>query len=185
MSWNQLKTTTATGQPTPQHKFDVNRMGVNNKVSSSASSAPAVTATAMSTATGAVVASQSKKTSNVGKLLQSFDGVSDLDNGTTQGIILTPPDQGLCVGKAPFWEDRRSYFSPSMSRSKSSALMGTISYGAIPDFVLYNELPNEFISDPRCQYDRQRRTFSLPFSPSIRQALRRISMSPWSTRMAP
>lgn len=155
MSWNQLKSTTATGQPTHQHKFDVNRMGVNNKVSSSVSSAPAVTATAMS----AVAASQSKKSSNVGKLLQSFDGVSDLDNATTQGIILTPPDQGLCVGKAPFLGGQTVVFEPVNVTFRVFSTHGTDLIGAVPDFLLYGEPPNEFLSDPRCQFDPATKDF--------------------------
>ena len=36
MNWSQFKTTTATGSVTPKHRYDVNRMGINNKVSSNA-----------------------------------------------------------------------------------------------------------------------------------------------------
>ncbi len=134
-------------------------MGVNNKVSSSASNTPAVTATAMGTATGAVAASQSKKTSNVGKLLQSFDGVSDLDNANTQGIILTPPDQGLCVGNAPFLGAQKVVFEPVNVTFKVFDTHGNDLIGAVPDFLIYNESPAEFLSDPRCQYDSATKNF--------------------------
>ena len=153
-SWNQLKTTKVTGTVTPQHKFKVNRMGINNKVSSNASSAPSVTATAM----GAVAASQSKKSSNVGKLLQSFDGVSDLDNANIFNFVLTPPDQGLCVGPLAA-AGLKLVFEPVNITFKVFDTHGNDLLGAIPDFVLYNESPNEFTSDPRCQYDPATKDF--------------------------
>jgi hypothetical protein len=149
LNWNQLKTTKATGTVTPQHKFEVNRMGVNNKVSSSASNAPSVTATLM----GAATTSQSKKTSNVGKLLQSFDGVSDLDN-VTQGVILTPPDQGLCVGPLAV-AGQTVVFEPVNISMKVFGTHGNdLAGGAIPLYILFNEPAPEFISDPRCQFDK-------------------------------
>jgi hypothetical protein len=56
--------------------------------------------------TGAVSASHAPKTIGVrtgtsaGVIQANFNGVSNDDNATTNGFVLTPPDQGLCVGNA-------------------------------------------------------------------------------------
>ncbi|MDQ6661429.1 MAG: hypothetical protein M3Z24_10740, partial [Chloroflexota bacterium] len=93
---SQAPKMTATGKVTTHSTSKVNRKGVDGKVGSSASVMPSTTATLQgSSVTGQAVHRSSSK---AGQLLQSFDGVSDLDNAVTTGFVLTPPDQGLCVG---------------------------------------------------------------------------------------
>jgi len=150
-------TTTGNGSLTVYKGDVVNRMGVNGTIPSSGSGAPAVTATALGSAMalGSATASHAKHSSNVGKLLQSFDGVSDLDNATTTGFILAPPDQGLCVGPLASL-GQTVVFEPVNISFRVFSTSGTTLAGPLPDSFLYNEpsFPNEFISDPRCQYDK-------------------------------
>src|SRR5579863_2828497 len=143
-----------TGSGSVVFKSDVvNRMGVNGKIpSSNGSGAPSTTATALSSS----AASPKWHTSNAGKLLQSFDGVSDLDNATATGFILAPPDQGLCVGPLAV-AGKTVVFEPVNIVMRVFDTHGNDLVGVpIPDSVLFDEppFPTEFISDPRCQFDK-------------------------------
>jgi hypothetical protein len=90
-----------------------------------------------------------------GTLLQNFDGVSDLDNANTTGFILAPPDQGLCVGPAAFLGQEVVIEPVNISFALYST-SGTELIGPLPLSFLYQEpnFPTEFISDPRCQFDK-------------------------------
>lgn len=144
----QFKTTQPTGQVTPYSTPKVNRMGVNNTVSSNASVAPSVNAMPMGSSTA-------NNSSHVGKLLHSFNGVSDLDNATTTGFILTPPDQGLCVGPLALY-GQKVVFEPVNISFRIFSTTGTTLFGPAPLSFLFQEpnFPAEFISDPRCQFDK-------------------------------
>ena len=135
---------------TVQHKFAVDRMGIHGTASSNAASVPATNATALSSSSTSGATHSSSK---AGKLLQTFDGVSNLDNATTQGIVLAPPDQGLCVGPfAPLVGN--VVFEPVNITFRVFDTSGHDLIGAVPLFDLYGENPNEFTSDPRCQFDK-------------------------------
>jgi hypothetical protein len=89
--------------------------------------------------------------SSNGKLLHSFDGVSDLDN-TSQGVILAPPDQGLCEGPlASFGQN--VVIEPVNITLKFFSTSGTDFLGPIPLYLLFGEPSGEFLSDPRCHFD--------------------------------
>ncbi|MDQ6662419.1 MAG: hypothetical protein M3Z24_15825 [Chloroflexota bacterium] len=129
----------------------VNRMGVNGKVSSNASVMPSTTATLQ----GSSVKGQAvhRSSSKAGQLLQSFDGVSDLDNAVTTGFVLTPPDQGLCVGTLT---GQKVVIEPVNISFRIFSTTGTTLFGPAPISFLFQEpsILKEFISDPRCQYDK-------------------------------
>ena len=108
--------------------------------------------------------------SSNGTLLQNFDGVSDLDNANTTGYILAPPDQGLCVGPAAFLGQEAVIEPVNISLAMYST-SGTELIGPLPLSFLYAEpnFPTEFISDPRCQYDKSTGDFFftiLAFNPN-------------------
>ncbi len=106
--------------------------------------------------------------SSNGTLLQNFDGVSDLDNANTTGFILAPPDQGLCVGPLEGYEVVIEPVNISFAIYSTS---GTELVGPLPLSYIYGEpnFPAEFISDPRCQYDKSTGDFFftiLAFNPN-------------------
>jgi hypothetical protein len=130
-----------------------NRRGVSSTIPSSGSGVPSTTATALgsSSTNGAIHSS-----SHAGTLLKSFDGVSDLDNGTATGFILTPPDQGLCVGPLAV-AGKTVVFEPVNITMRVFDTNGNDLVGVpIPLSALFNEpaFPTEFLSDPRCQFDK-------------------------------
>jgi hypothetical protein len=96
-----------------------------------------------------------------GQLLHAFNGVSDADQAAANGGALfevTPPDQGLCVGKDPTLPGNPTVVIDSVNDalgeySPSGTLLRTIisQAGFLGD-------PNAF-SDPRCFYDTQTKTF--------------------------
>jgi hypothetical protein len=145
-----LKTTKATGPVTHRNTFQVNRKGVNGQASSNASVAPSTNATL----TGNSSANTANHSSKAGKLLQSFDGVSNLDNATTQGVILTPPDQGLCVGPLAVAGQTVVFEPVNISMKVFDTHGNDLAGGPIPLYILFNEPAPEFISDPRCQFDK-------------------------------
>jgi hypothetical protein len=148
---SKAPTTAATGSATFNTDI-VNRMGVNSTIPSTGSGAPSATATALSSSTAA----SKWHSSNAGNLLQSFDGVSDRDNAMTTGFILAPPDQGLCVGPLAAAGGQTVVFEPVNISYRIMSTTGTTLFGPAPDSFLFNEpaFPTEFISDPRCQFDK-------------------------------
>jgi len=148
-----LPKTSVAGSATVYKGDVVNRMGVNNKIPSSGRSAvPATTATQLSSSAAAL----NHSSSHAGKLLQSFDGVSDLDNANATGFILAPPDQGLCVGPLAV-AGQTVVFEPVNITMRVFDTHGNDLVGfPIPDSILFGEppFPAEFISDPRCQFDK-------------------------------
>ncbi|MGI8825116.1 MAG: hypothetical protein ACR2JC_05635 [Chloroflexota bacterium] len=122
--------------------FAVNRLGVNGHSGSNPGQAPVVDATVSQPAAAA------------GHLLQSFDGVSDKDNAITTGFILTPPDQGLCVGPLASFH-QKVVFEPVNIAFRIFSTSGKSIFGPAPLSFLFNEpaFPKEFISDPSCAFD--------------------------------
>ncbi|HEU0003973.1 MAG TPA: hypothetical protein VFQ36_23915, partial [Ktedonobacteraceae bacterium] len=96
-----------------------------------------------------------------GQIVRKFNGISDADQAAANGGALfevTPPDQGLCVGKDPTLPGNPTVVIESVNDalalySTSGKLLSTIvsQAGFLGD-------PNAF-SDPRCFYDPQTKAF--------------------------
>ena len=95
-------------------------------------------------------------------LLQNFNGLSDLDQAKVNGGVgfgeVTPPDQGMCIGRDPLLPG-----SPKVAfEAINSAVRETTPSGAPlrPDFSLATLFQDPFAQgDPRCLYDAAARTF--------------------------
>ena len=89
-------------------------------------------------------------------LLQNFNGLSDLDQAKVNGGVgfgeVTPPDQGMCIGRDPLLPG-----SPKVAfEAINSAVRETTPSGAPlrPDFSLATLFQDPFAQgDPRCLYD--------------------------------
>ncbi|HLV97411.1 MAG TPA: hypothetical protein VKT82_01930 [Ktedonobacterales bacterium] len=90
-----------------------------------------------------------------GQLLHTFNGISDLNNDTTIGGELTPPDQGLCVGPLPSG-GQEIVFEPVNDTIGEYTKSGTL---------LHMESLNTLFQDPngigdvRCFYDPSSKAF--------------------------
>jgi hypothetical protein len=91
-------------------------------------------------------------------VLHKFNGVSDLDSDNLNGIPVTPPDQGLCVGR-----DRslpgspKAVWEPVNIAARETTVGGT---PLIPDITLATLFQDPFAEgDPRCLYDSATHTF--------------------------
>lgn len=102
-----------------------------------------------------------------GQLLHNFNSISNLDqataNGDAQLAAVTPPDQGLCVGKDPGAPGQTAVFATVNSAIRETGVNG----GPLSGHPLLGNLdfsfaqfwePNAF-SDPRCFYDASTKTF--------------------------
>ncbi|HET8841153.1 MAG TPA: hypothetical protein VFN35_06765 [Ktedonobacteraceae bacterium] len=92
-------------------------------------------------------------TTQTGKLLQNFNGVSSLDSEQTNfGAEFEPPDQGLCVGNGFIVEAVNSAFT--IYRTNGKAVLGPLNVN-----VLFDEGLTQFTSDPRCYFDKATNTW--------------------------
>jgi hypothetical protein len=102
-----------------------------------------------------------------GQLLHNFNSISDLDqaaaNGDSELDAVTPPDQGLCVGRDPGAPGQTAVFATVNSAIRETGVDG----GPLSGHPLLGNLdfsfaqfwePNAF-SDPRCFYDTSTKTF--------------------------
>jgi len=77
-----------------------------------------------------------------------FEGMTTVDTANTNGFVLSPPDQGLCVGNGFVMEPINlvmSVYSTSGAQLTSPVALNAF-FGADPSVT--------FLSDPRCYYDR-------------------------------
>jgi hypothetical protein len=113
------------------------------RASVAAGAAPSASATALSATPFAAAAGT----------LVNFNGVSSRDSAATNfGAEVEPPDQGLCVGNGFVVEMVNSAYSVYDTSGK--LLAGPFNVGAP-----FNEGDSEFVSDPRCHYDRATNTW--------------------------
>jgi hypothetical protein len=92
----------------------------------------------------------------VGPTNQSFDGLNDGDQGSQNGFLLTPPDQGLCAGNGNEIEavnDVMAFYD-----SNGNLYTGP---GVMSLYTFFNKPFEDLISDPRCYYDTQTGRFFL------------------------
>jgi hypothetical protein len=107
---------------------------------------------------GAAVRGTATAASAAPAVLHKFNGVSDLDSDNLNGIPVTPPDQGLCVGR-----DRslpgspKAVWEPVNIAARETTVGGT---PLIPDITLATLFQDPFAEgDPRCLYDSATHTF--------------------------
>jgi hypothetical protein len=89
-------------------------------------------------------------------VVQAFNGLSDVDSANANGVHVTPPAQGLCVGtfqgQKVVWELNNqvsAIYSPS----------GTLLAGPVSLDQLFGEAPSQSTGEPRCVYDPATQTF--------------------------
>lgn len=104
--------------------------------------------------TGAVV--DPGRGSGPGQTLHNFVGLNSVDSFNTNGFVLEPPDQGLCVGNvlgqkvvAEIINDVVAFYTPG----------GKLVAGPTNLNVFFGESATEFVSDPRCVFDTSTQTF--------------------------
>jgi hypothetical protein len=96
-----------------------------------------------------------------GSLLQNFNGLSNVDSANFNfGIVVEPPDQGLCVGNLagqPAVFEMVNIVLAAYTPGGSTILFedGVNDFFAEPQPAFTGEL----VSDPRCVYDRATNTF--------------------------
>jgi len=74
--------------------------GPDPAAASNAAQAPSMSANAAVSGTvSPAAAAASGNGASGGKVVQAFNGVSNLDSDNLNGFAITPPDQGLCVGR--------------------------------------------------------------------------------------
>lgn len=108
-----------------------------------------------------------------GNLLHNFKGLSGMDNAKVAGILVHPPDQGLCVGHdASIAGNPEVVFEMINLVIAEYNVNGVVQKSAllpsgkenINDFFNEPNLPffgGELVSDPRCIYDQPTDTFFL------------------------
>jgi hypothetical protein len=114
----------------------------------------APTQTSTSTAPAASAAARG----TAAQVLLNFDALNIADDASANaiaagtGFILEPPDQGLCVGPGGALETVNDVVG-------AYDLNGNRMNGAVALSAFFGELPQVFISDPRCYYDPQSKAY--------------------------
>lgn len=100
----------------------------------------------------------SGKGGTVAQVLHNFDALNITDDANANaiaagaGFILEPPDQGLCVSSNGVLETVNDVVG-------TYSLNGDRTSGAQALSAFFGEVPQVFISDPRCYYDASTNTF--------------------------
>jgi hypothetical protein len=110
--------------------------------------AKGMAATANAVAATLTVPAPRPKPLRVGRDAVGFPGLTTVDTANTNGFVLSPPDQGLCVGNGFVVEPINLVLT---AYNKTGAQLTTpvsinAFFGADPSVT--------FLSDPRCYYDR-------------------------------
>lgn len=125
------------------------------------SNAAAPTVSANATASGTVSAASSAASGggNSGaSIVQRFNGLSDLDSDNLNGFAVTPPDQGLCVGRDGTLAGRpKAVWEPINLAARETSVNGTVLQ---PDVSLATLFQDPFAEgDVRCLYDASTQSF--------------------------
>lgn len=88
-------------------------------------------------------------------VLNNFNGLSNLDSANDNGLLVEPPDQGLCVGKlfgtvvvSELVNLSVTFYNPDGTGSGSQSLN-----------TFFAEPTSELTTDPRCYYDTATQTY--------------------------
>ncbi len=87
-----------------------------------------------------------------GGLLRNFNGISSVDSFKANGLDVEPPDQGLCVGRGVVTEIVNLAVTVYSPDGKGLAGPGNLN-------TFFKEPSREFLSDPRCFFDKSTQTF--------------------------
>ena len=96
---------------------------------------------------------------NLNGAFRAFNGLSDLDQANLNaGIAVTPPDQGLCVGRDPTLTGRpKAVFEPINSAVRETSASGALLRSDASLATLFQDPFAE--GDVRCLYDAQTQSF--------------------------
>jgi len=113
--------------------------------------------TANATASGTASSTASSGSSGA-PVVQRFNGLSDLDSDNLNGFAVTPPDQGLYVGRdATLAGDPKAVWEPINLAARETSVNGTLLQ---PDVSLATLFQDPFAEgDVRCLYDPSTQTF--------------------------
>jgi hypothetical protein len=93
-----------------------------------------------------------------GKVIQKFNGVSDVTQTRVSGFYLTPPDQGLCAGRDPTLpNDPQVVWEPVNEAAAEYSVTGKLMRPVVSLATLFHD-PNDY-GDVRCLYDAARQSF--------------------------
>lgn len=96
----------------------------------------------------------------VGTVLQNFKGPDSVDSFNTNGFVLEPPDQGLCVGNLNLGNGIQEITWPFANDvTEITSTNGTRLAGPINLNQFFGEPANEGMSDPRCTFDTASQAF--------------------------
>jgi hypothetical protein len=106
----------------------------------------------------AVISAASIAGASGGSVLHKFNGLSDVDSNNLNGFPLTPPDQGLCVGRdATLPGSPKAVWEPVNLAARETSANGT---ALRPDVNLATLFQDPFAEgDVRCLYDPATRSF--------------------------
>jgi hypothetical protein len=121
--------------------------------------APAMSANAAASGTASAASSTASGGGSSGaSIVQRFNGLSDLDSDNLNGFAVTPPDQGLCVGRDGTLAGRpKAVWEPINLAARETSVNGTVLQ---PDVSLATLFQDPFAEgDVRCLYDPSTQSF--------------------------
>ena len=129
--------------------------GADPAAASAAAQAPSMSANASVSGT---VNPASGSGSSGARVTHNFNGLSDLDSDNLNGFAITPPDQGLCVGRDNTLSGRpNAVWEPINLAARETTANGTL---LRPDVNLATLFQDPFAEgDVRCLYDPGTQTF--------------------------
>jgi hypothetical protein len=121
--------------------------------------APAMTASATASGTASAPSSTASGGGNSGaSVVQRFNGLSDLDSDNLNGFAVTPPDQGLCVGRDGTLAGRpKAVWEPINLAARETSVNGTLLQPDVSLATLFQDPYAE--GDVRCLYDPSTQSF--------------------------
>ena len=139
--------------------------GPSPATANTAAPAMSANATASGTASAAASGTASAASSTVSgdgnsgaSIVQRFNGLSDLDSDNLNGFAVTPPDQGLCVGRdSTLAGSPKAVWEAVNLAARETSVNGTLLQ---PDVSLATLFQDPFAEgDVRCLYDASTQTF--------------------------
>ena len=120
--------------------------------------APARSANATASGTASAASGTASGGNSGAPVVQRFNGLSDLDSDNLNGFAVTPPDQGLCVGRdGTLAGSPKAVWEPINLAARETTVNGTLLQ---PDVSLATLFQDPFAEgDVRCLYDPSTQTF--------------------------
>jgi hypothetical protein len=134
--------------------------GADPAAASAAPAAPSMTANAAIASSAAAPAGSAASAAGKGgaRLVQAFNGLSDLNSDNLNGFPVTPPDQGLCVGRdSALRGSPDAVWEPINLAARETTVNGT---PLRPDVSLATLFQDPYAEgDVRCLYDPSTQSF--------------------------